>query len=164
MASTSNNLLGQDILGLVDQVQASRFEGDVEFDQEWNFFSTLCEVLSNIVRNKIRTVDGVQQVELLEANFMRMTSNDERVKCVLNDRQVNSVLDFFVDKLIADKQANSCKLNSWRKCSIEAKRLREEGNDLYKKKMFGLAIDKYSQVCYICAIMLTIIKPSDLSG
>lgn len=115
-----------------------------DYDAEWEKFCLLCEMLSTIIINKFKCEHPGEEDKLKET-FSSLTTNDDRVEFIINNKDAYHVVEYFVNQVLSEREVTL--LPSSSKSLMKSKASREEGNTLFRMERYADAVKKYSEVC-----------------
>jgi len=74
-----------------------------DYDQEWDLFCVLCEMLRTIIMNKMGC-EAPHEVDHFEKSYSSLTSDADRVNFIISHPDISCILKYFAREFCSLKQ------------------------------------------------------------
>lgn len=145
------------ILSLMRMIQRQKMQqyglGE-DYDQEWDLFCVLCEMLRTIIMNKMGC-EAPHEVDHFEKSYSSLTSDADRVNFIISHPDISCILKYFAREFCSLKQEFG---QAFAKSDEIAESYREQGIRLFREEKYIQAAQKYSQVNERSTLSLPLIE------
>jgi hypothetical protein len=130
------------LMRIMQRQKVQQYSLDSDYDQEWDLFCVLCEMLRTIIMNKM-TCESPQEVDPFEKSYSCLQSDEDRIRFIISHPDASCILKYFARELCNLRQEFG---HAFRKSAEISSSYQEQGRQLLKEGKFLQAAQKYSQV------------------